>query len=71
MNERQRGILKTYDPLRGFGFITREKGKDVFIFYTDFENTKMESTAVVGSILEFNVEKTQKGYKAKNVTVIS
>lgn len=27
------GIVKTFDSFKGYGFITREKGKDVFFFY--------------------------------------
>jgi len=27
------GIVRTFDTFKGFGFIRREKGKDVFVFF--------------------------------------
>jgi CspA family cold shock protein len=68
---RENGVLKTYDPIKGYGFITREKGKDVFLFYADFSESQSEAAAVAGSRLEFEVETTQKGPRARNVVIVS
>ena len=65
------GILKVYDPTKGFGFITRPVGKDVFVWYHDFVNHK-DVDAVEGSHLEFDIEDTPngKGPRAINVKVV-
>lgn len=65
------GILKVYDPTKGFGFITRPVGKDVFVWYHDFLNHK-DVDAAEGSQLEFDIEDTPggKGLRAINVKVV-
>ncbi|HSI22404.1 MAG TPA: cold shock domain-containing protein [Methylophilaceae bacterium] len=68
---RDNGILKTYDPIKGYGFATREKGKDIFVFYADFTEKKSEATAIAGTVIEFDVEITGKGPRARNIVIIS
>jgi CspA family cold shock protein len=70
MYKREQGILKTYDLLKGWGFIQRKKGKDVFVRYVDFTCKDTDTSALIGTIVEFDVESTEKGFRAKNVQII-
>jgi CspA family cold shock protein len=65
------GELKVYDQIKGYGFIKRAKGKDVFAFFSDFISPTSEAGAVPGSIVEFSVETTPRGLRAKNIKVIT
>lgn len=71
-NQRYRGILNAYDAIKGIGFIRREKGKDVFVLYSDFAIGEGDSAAVVGTQLEFELEEPQspKGPRAKKVIIL-
>ncbi|WP_182282928.1 retron Se72 family effector protein [Comamonas testosteroni] len=52
------GTIKCYFPLKGFGFITREKGKDVFFF---FQNVADESHIIEGAKVQFKLNKNETG----------
>lgn len=56
--------MKMYDSSRGFGFITGEDGKDVYVHSTAVEGG---ATLAVGDSVEYEVEMGQKGPRAKNV----
>lgn len=64
------GFLKVYDVLKGFGFIQREKGKDVFVRYVDFLEKDRDSGALIGSKVEFDVTQGPRGPRAKNVRIV-
>ncbi|OQS30884.1 hypothetical protein B0T40_24350 [Chromobacterium haemolyticum] len=59
------GTVKCYFPLKGYGFITREKGKDLFFFFKDLLD---EKTIFEGAKVAFSVESTLKGPRAIKVT---
>lgn len=61
------GVIKVYYPLKGYGFITRDKGRDVF-----FHRTSMidESFALDGAQVKFQLEKGPTGMHAVNVEKI-
>ena len=59
-----KGKVKMYDSSRGFGFITGEDGKDVYVHSTAVEGG---ATLAVGDNVEYEVEMGQKGPRAKNV----
>lgn len=56
------GIVKTFDSFKGFGFITREKGKDVFFFYGEIINEDKYLTP--GDRVSFEIRKMDKGPRA-------
>ncbi|HYE36064.1 retron Se72 family effector protein [Methylocaldum sp.] len=60
--EREIGIIREYFTLKGFGFIRRERGKDVFFFYTDLKCK--DENIDIGDRVSFNVTKTPKGPRA-------
>ncbi len=64
-HNKEYGVINTYDPLRGFGFIRREKGKDVFFHYIDVIGGDEKISP--GNAVCFSIEKAPKGLKAKNI----
>lgn len=69
MLEKEKGHINHYNPLKGFGFIRRKKGKDVFFFFNDFESGKAD--IVIGDQVEFTIKKMEKGPRAYDISVIS
>ncbi|WP_376697546.1 retron Se72 family effector protein [Wenzhouxiangella sp. EGI_FJ10305] len=63
--EREFGVVKVFDELKGFGFVRRNKGKDVFIFYGDIDGENR--ILGEGDYVSFNVEKTPKGPRGKAI----
>lgn len=59
------GKVKTFDNFKGFGFITREKGKDVFFFYEDVIDG---IHLYPGDSVNFVVRKESKGPRAYNIS---
>ena len=68
MAERTTGTVKWYDEAKGFGFISRDGGKDLFVHATALENTG-NSLPMLNEVdtVEFDVEENAKGPKATNV----
>ncbi len=72
MAERTTGTVKWFNEAKGFGFISREGGKDLFVHVTALENTgSSRPTLNEGDTVEFNVEENAKGPQATNVVRIS
>ncbi|WP_223524005.1 retron Se72 family effector protein [Pseudomonas sp. BF-RE-24] len=59
------GFVTTFDAFKGYGFIRRTEGKDVFFFYDDIDDEGHDIN--VGDRVTFIIEKAPKGPKAKNV----
>jgi CspA family cold shock protein len=66
MEERFTGTIKWFSPSKGYGFIEREGGPDVFVH---FSAITMEGfrTLQQGQQVEFSVEEGPKGLQAANV----
>lgn len=62
---RESGVVRAFDPLKGYGFIRREKGKDVFFFYSEI--SEEDRLLFVGDIVSFIVEVKPKGPRAFDV----
>jgi len=58
------GKIKWYNPIKGFGFIVGEDGKDIFVHQTDIP-TDVELNE--DDPVEYEVEQSERGPKAKNV----
>ncbi|MCJ7625972.1 MAG: cold-shock protein [Anaerolineaceae bacterium] len=66
MSERLIGTVKWFNESRGYGFIAREAGDDVFIHYTAIQGEGHRSL-VEGQHVEFSIEKGPKGLQATEV----
>lgn len=63
-----KGRVKWFDANKGFGFITRDDGGDVFVHYTAIQGEgyrKLEE----GQTVQFEVEQGKKGPQAINVSL--
>ena len=63
------GIVKWFNEEKGFGFIAREGGEDVFVHFTAI-NMEGRRTLLEGQNVSFEVTAGQKGPQAENVTVV-
>ncbi len=68
MTERTKGTVKWFNEDKGFGFIAREEGADVFVHYSAIRGNGVRNLAE-GQRVEFNVEQGRKGLQAIDVTV--
>jgi CspA family cold shock protein len=69
MNIRESGIVKWFNEAKGYGFIKRENGGDVFVHYSAIKGGGFRSLRE-GERVEFQVEEGIKGLQARNVTTI-
>jgi len=69
MSERIIGTVKWFSSEKGYGFIAREEGTDVFIHYTAIQTDGFR-TLEEGQRVEFVIEESAKGPQAADVTVI-
>lgn len=60
------GTVKWFNESKGFGFITRENGSDVFVHYSAIQDTGFKSLSE-GQAVSFDVIEGPKGPKAANV----
>ena len=61
------GTVKWFNDAKGFGFIAREGGPDVFVHFTAIQASGFKSLAE-GDRVEFEIVQGQKGPQAANVT---
>ena len=64
-----KGTVKWFNNQKGYGFITAEDGKDVFVHFSALQ---MDGFKVLdeGEEVEFDVVNGEKGPQAANVTVV-
>ncbi len=67
---REQGIVKWFNSNKGYGFITRDKGEDVFVHYRSISG-KGHRSLFEGQKVEFSVSDGDKGLQADDVTVLS
>ena len=63
------GTVKFFSEERGFGFISREVGDDVFVHHSNIEGEGYKSLAE-GQTVEFEVGPGRKGEEARNVRLV-
>jgi CspA family cold shock protein len=69
MSERVQGIVKWFNADKGYGFITREGGEDVFVHHSELQSDGYR-TLEDGQRVEFTIERTPKGLQATNVVAL-
>jgi len=62
------GVVKWFNPKKGFGFIEREDGEDVFVHYSAIKAEGYKSLEE-GQRVQFDIEEGQRGLQAVNVKV--
>jgi cold shock protein len=69
MSERIIGTVKWFNSSKGYGFLSREDGPDVFVHFSAIQSQGYR-TLTEGQKVEFTVEKGPKGLQASNVVLI-
>ncbi len=69
MSERMTGTVKWFNGAKGYGFIAREVGDDVFVHYSAIQGEGFRNLEE-GQRVEFDVEQDRKGARAVNVSVL-
>jgi len=69
MSERITGTVKWFNGSKGYGFLAREGGADVFVHFSAIQGDGFKNLEE-GQKVEFTVEKGPKGPQATNVVVI-
>lgn len=64
-----KGRVKWFNDQKGYGFITPENGKDVFVHHKAIQGTGFRSLSE-GQEVEFEIEKGPKGEQAVNVVKV-
>ncbi len=64
-----KGTVKWFNDSKGFGFIARDDGSDIFVHYSSIQGNGFKSLAE-GDEVNFDVENGEKGLKAINVVKI-
>ena len=66
MSERETGTVKWFDNAKGYGFISRSGGDDVFVHFRAIRGDGFKSLQE-GQQVEFSVAQGQKGLQAEEV----
>jgi cold shock protein len=65
-NTMEQGTVKWFNDAKGFGFISRQNGEDVFVHFSAIQANGFRSLQE-GQAVQFNVVKGPKGWQAENV----
>ena len=69
MSQRVTGTVKWFNGGKGYGFIEREDGDDVFVHYSAISGSGFRNLEE-GQRVEFSIEQGPKGLQADNVVVL-
>ena len=67
MEDREVGTVKWFNATKGYGFIERESGGDIFVHYSAIQGSGYRSLEE-GQRVEFMVTEGEKGLQAQDVT---
>jgi cold shock protein len=69
MGDRETGTVKWFNATKGFGFITRDNGGDVFVHYSAIDSQGYRSLEE-GQRVEYDVIEGKKGLQAQSVHLL-
>ena len=69
MSERINGTVKWFNGSKGYGFISRDGGEDVFVHFSAIQGDGFRNLNE-GQKVEFSVERGPKGLQASNVVAV-
>ncbi|MGC9333043.1 MAG: cold-shock protein [Anaerolineae bacterium] len=69
MSERITGTVKWFNGSKGYGFIERDEGEDVFVHYSAIRGQGFRNLEE-GQAVEFQIEQSPKGLQAADVAVV-
>ena len=64
--EKEQGTVKWFNASKGYGFIRRESGEDVFVHYSSIQGSGFKTLPEECEV-EFDIEQGDKGPRAVNV----
>lgn len=70
MAQREQGTVKWFNDSKGFGFVQRESGEDIFVHFRAIQGDGYRSLKE-GERIEFIVTEGQKGLQAEEVTKVN
>ena len=65
----EQGTVKWFNDAKGFGFISRQTGDDVFVHFSAIRSNGFRSLQE-GQAVEFDIVKGPKGFQAENVQAL-
>jgi CspA family cold shock protein len=65
----EQGTVKWFNDAKGFGFISRQNGEDVFVHFSAIQSNGFRSLQE-GQAVSFDVKRGAKGWQAENVQVL-
>ncbi|MEH6824086.1 MAG: cold-shock protein, partial [Motiliproteus sp.] len=69
-DDREGGVVKWFNVTKGFGFITRDQGDDVFVHFRSIRGSGHRSLNE-GQRVKFEVVESDKGLQAEDVSVVA
>jgi CspA family cold shock protein len=69
MSEKEQGTVKWFNGSKGYGFIEREEGEDLFVHYNSILGDGYRNLEE-GQRVEFTVVQGQKGLQAQDVVIL-
>jgi CspA family cold shock protein len=66
---REQGVVKWFNASKGFGFIQRQSGEDVFVHFSAIQMDGYKALNE-GQLVEFEVRQGPKGFQAENVNKV-
>jgi len=66
---REQGVVKWFNASKGYGFIQRQSGEDVFVHFSAIQMDGYK-TLNEGQLVEFEVRQGPKGFQAESVTAV-
>jgi CspA family cold shock protein len=65
----EQGTVKWFNDAKGYGFISRQNGEDIFVHFSAIHGSGFRSLQE-GQTVQFNVTRGPKGFQAENVQAI-